>query len=211
MASTCVCCGACCKNHTIMLTFEDIRRIHARKPSISLHEYVMIADPAEDEEIKRVMAEYFPTIKFSDPAGEINGYLALRIRPIQDTFDFKCYFYDLESKHCGIHVDKPIICRIYPLWLEGIIEKKDMVSIQSRLGQDPSSLKVIWKNGRCPKPWNPLSKEEIESFWKTFAQLIEELEAYSDEAGIWNDNFREKALDDLLAFIIHPKKMKNRV
>ncbi len=191
-----------------MMTFSDIRRIHHHKPDLSLSEFIMIVDPPEDKEMRRVMADYFPTIKFMDPSGEITGYLALRLHPIKDSFDFRCLFYDTESNLCSIHQVKPMVCRIYPLWPKDIIEKSDY-RLQHFISK-PDPLKVVWKGGRCPTPWKSLCKEEIDAFLNSFTRFFKELEEYQEEASQWNAQFHGKNLEDLYSFILKPKRAFNK-
>lgn len=186
-----------------MMTFSDIRRIHRLRPDLPLDQFIMIVEPPEDNEMRRVMAEYFPTIKFIDPSGEITGYLALRLHPIEDSFDFKCLFYDLDSSLCLIHEHKPMVCRIYPLWPKDIIEKNESKLQQFLSNPDP--FKVVWKGGKCPNPWKSLCKEEIDAFLNSFTQFFKELEEYYNEAELWNAQYHNKSIEELYAFILAQK------
>ena len=167
-------------------------------PEIPIADYVMIIDLAKDDPLLDVLSEYSSAIKFSDVSGDIEGFLALRFHPINsnDSSDsdvpkdsanvqkplFRCMFIDPDTKLCRIHNRKPMICRIYPLWV----------------GKDSK----IWNNTRCLKPWkssDPVVIQQIESSYDTF---IKELEQHRVEVKRWNEQYQGKNIDDLKKFIV---------
>ncbi len=97
-----------------------------------------------------------------------------------------------------------MVCRIYPLWPQDIIEKSDSKLQQFLSNPDP--FKVAWKGGRCPHPWKTLPKEEIESFLKSFTLFFKELEEYRQEVEQWNLENHDKSIEALYSFILSPKR-----
>jgi Fe-S-cluster containining protein len=157
------------------------------------------------------MSEYLPTIKFMDVSGELEGYLALRLHSVENSQDFVCMFLDSESGKCTIQSFKPKVCRFYPHWPisddNNSVDSDDSSKNIEKIANYEEDLKreLKWVNGRCPRPWK-LSQEETERFKQNYVTFHREIESYKRKVKIWNENYHDKGIPELLKYIFVEEK-----
>ena len=118
-------CGACCHNHTVLITGRDLREINQYYPHIDLKKAICLLSPnAEFKDPENLLSQY-PIVEISADLPDqapIRGYLALKFEEISRTPQriTQCVFYSpsqlIASDHngCAIHEHKPLICLSYP-------------------------------------------------------------------------------------------------
>ena len=181
----CFSCGKCCHNHSIMITFSDLRQIHRNRPDIFLPQIITIFETHPDYEDLSVLKEFHPEIKIEEDGRVVKGYLGLRFmktgnidgNEIEDV----CQLFDEKSKSCTIHSFKPMSCKIYPHYLEGE--------------------RIYWNNGRCPEKWD-ISKENIEEVRNLIKKAKKNHLEFVKEVEEWNKKYKGKTQEDFFNFVL---------
>lgn len=146
MVEGCQKCGACCHNHTVLITPRDLREIHQHYPDIDLKKAICLLSLSEEFKVPEDLLSHYPIVEISPDSPEdppIRGYLALKFNEISRIPQriTQCIFYSpsplIVSDHngCVIHEHKPLICRSYPFQIT-----------------DDSSIE--FHGTRCPQDWN---------------------------------------------------------
>lgn len=175
---SCIRCGACCKNHILLVTFQDLREIHAHYPDISLETLIDVfplgKDYADDEHLR-----YNTPLRFEIPGWPSEGYLGIRFLP--DKNEIMCPFLETISINCRIYHHRPILCRKYPY------------------GCDPTGEMII-QQVRCPGR-KRLSDEEIEEVSLLINSVWDQYRTFQQEAAEWNSSFHGKSKHDFFRFV----------
>ncbi len=204
----CKACGTCCYNHTVLVTFRDLREIHNNYPDKHLEDLVVLYDAATEYEDRAILERFHPAVlafilpgekhegKCSpscgccgNPAGSTwKAYLGLRFEKLPDG-QTVCPQLDRAAGRCTIHAHKPLVCRTYPHVLD-----------------DAGKLARLEKV-RCAEPWGDpadLLPEEHERIHHTVAWAYRAHDQYIQEVNEWNLDPRDKTVGDFFAFALRP-------
>ncbi|MHA1819200.1 MAG: YkgJ family cysteine cluster protein [Promethearchaeota archaeon] len=66
MKHDCFRCGACCKNHTILITFHDLRVIHRRFPKLRLEKIITLFEVDSNYRDYEFLVRHYPIIYFNE-------------------------------------------------------------------------------------------------------------------------------------------------
>ncbi|OLS13712.1 MAG: hypothetical protein RBG13Loki_2676 [Promethearchaeota archaeon CR_4] len=217
--SQCKACGTCCYDHTVLITFRDLREIHASYPDRRLEDLVVLYDAATEYTDRTILERFHPAVLmfeipeessdgFKEGKGETTGCKCHRssnccqdlpgstwrgylgLRYIKlPDGRTVCPQLDRTSGHCTIHAHKPLVCRTYP-------------HVMDDAGQLARLEKV-----RCSEPWgNPpdLPPEEVQRIQKVVTRAYRVHDQFILEVQEWNKNPRDKTVGDFFAFALRP-------
>jgi len=204
----CEICGICCYDHTVLVTFRDLREIHKYYPEKKLEQIVVLYDASTEYADRSILEQYHPAILVftlpqvqpgevehslsshsqDTPASIWKAYLGLRFIKLPDGRTV-CPQLDRDSGRCTIHEHKPLVCRTYPHVLD-----------------DAGKLARLEKV-RCRKPWgNPedLTFEDYERIRNMVVWAYKAHDQFIQEVIEWNKNPRDKTLADFFRFALQP-------
>jgi Fe-S-cluster containining protein len=195
MVEGCQKCGACCHNHTVLITPRDLREIHQFYPSVDLMKIISILTPVDQFKDPDNLLSHYPLIEFKAANPEeplLRGYLALKFEeisaPPQRTT--RCIFFSptdfvqSDNTGCAIHEHKPLICRSYPFQI-----------------QEDSS--IVFHGTRCPHNWGFLSDKESMELQKLLVIASRAYEEFFAEFELWDElKAPKKDIDFFLEFIL---------
>ena len=191
----CYQCGVCCRNHTVLITFRDLREIHRYFPEINLLDIITIFTAPEDYIDKCELTEHYPKIKIKEESGVIEGYLGIKFKNISDpenpsTMIRVCPLQDDTHRVCTIHKHKPMVCRVYP----HVIRMK-------KLSNGEEHEELLWENGRCPGSWigSETSQMALRKRIKTAHYLHDK---FHNEVEEWNRIYQSKTVQGFIEFIL---------
>jgi len=220
--SQCKACGICCYDHTVLVTFRDLREIHAHYPDQRLEDLLVLYDAATEYPDRTILERFHPAVLVFELPGEKRGEskeeksnetrcgCSRNSSCCQDTagstwraylgLRFEklpdgrtvCPQLDRTRGRCTIHAHKPLVCRTYPHVLDD-------------LGHLARLEKV-----RCAELWgNPadLPPEEAQLIQKIVARAYRAHEQFVLEVQEWNKDPRDKTVGDFFAFALrsHPE------
>ncbi len=175
-------CGKCCFNHTILITFRDLREIHEFFPDFNLKEIITLFEPSEDYIDIEILKDNYPIINFEENNLIIRGYLGIKFQKDDDNQNF-CPFFNKEKFNCKIHFNKPYICRVYP-----------------------HKINLIW-DGRCSESWT-YSPPDDETMKKFIEDVVNTYKHFSEEVKEWNSDYSNKKIDDFIKFILINRRLQ---
>ncbi len=206
--SQCKACGTCCYDHTVLVTFRDLREIHKYYPDKRLEDLVVLYDAATEYADRAILERFHPAVlAFILPGekhegkcgptckccGDVAGstwkaYLGLRFVKLPDGRTV-CPQLDRAAGRCTIHAHKPLVCRTYPHVLD-----------------DAGKLARLEKV-RCAEPWGDPSEllpEERERICNTVVWAYRAHDDFIREVEEWNVDPRDKTVGDFFAFALRP-------
>jgi Fe-S-cluster containining protein len=181
----CQACGICCLNHTVYLTFHDLREIKKYYPSYKLTDISVLYDNNENYSGLAILQKDYGSITLIDPLASNQShqyYLGLK------TFKHSpgpptCVFFNSIEGKCRIHEHSPTACRTYPFSLQG-----NRISVRYY--------------GTCKiKPYLSFTQQRDRTLLLRMQQ--KQQKKHRKEIKIWNENPNksEKTLKALLAYI----------
>ncbi|HMF32728.1 MAG TPA: YkgJ family cysteine cluster protein [Candidatus Lokiarchaeia archaeon] len=214
----CRACGQCCHNHTVLITFRDLREIHQFYPDLRPEDLIVLYDVATEYPDRTILERYHPArLKFEDTIGavplkrgktlnqesqdaendELNAgdgectwqaYLGLRFTKNPDGGTV-CPLLDETQGRCTIHKHKPMICRTYP----HVLYEDGQLARLERV--------------RCNPPWGDpadLPVQDYERIKQTVERAYAAHDRFIEETREWNVCYRGKAVPDFIAFLLRP-------
>lgn len=179
--NSCSQCGKCCRNHSVLITFRDVREIVNYIPQINLINYITLYEASKEYKDYKCLSENYPLIMLKENEYIIHGYLGLRFKKINSKTTV-CPFLNDDLKSCSIHDFKPLICKIYPQKLD-------------------KNEKLIWIDGRCTQPWLPEGNHALDLI-KLIKLTLKEFKLFRLEVEEWNRDFEKKSRQNFFDFIL---------
>ncbi len=205
----CKACGTCCYNHTVLVTFRDLREIHKYYPDKRLEDLVVLYDAGTEYADRTILERFHPAVLAfvlpgekhegdcgpscgccRNPAGSTwKAYLGLRFEKLPDGRTV-CPHLDRGAGSCTIHAHKPLVCRTYPHVLDdaGTLARLEKVRCAARWG-DPADL--------LPEEHDRIRNTVVRAY-RAHDNFIREVEE-------WNVNPRGKTVGDFFAFALRPR------
>lgn len=185
--TSCRACGACCQDHSVLVTFRDLREIHAHYPSMDVADLIVLYAPRETYGDLPVVERFHPRVLTEEGGRTAASYLGLRFEKLPGGTT-RCPFLEGGSNKCTIHEHKPLVGRTYPYFLDEAGEIRALARV------------------RCGVPWHvpsdPNQRTRLHALLRTayfhHARFV-------DEVTEWNAGYEGKALDDFLAFTLAPR------
>jgi Fe-S-cluster containining protein len=206
----CKACGTCCYDHTVLVSFRDLREIHKYYPDRPLENLVVLYDAATEYADRAILERFHPAVLAfvlpgdkhagecgkscachrSDAGSTWKAYLGLRFKKLPNGKTV-CPQLDRDAGRCTIHAHKPLVCRTYPHVLD-----------------DAGKLARLEKV-RCAEPWGDpanLTPEERERIQNTVVWAYRAHDHFIEEVKEWNVDPRDKTVGDFFTFVLraHP-------
>ena len=205
----CRACGRCCHDHTVLITFRDLREIHFYYPEIEIQDIIVLYDAASRYADKRLLEEFHPgRLIFEDCAappldghsmdqekGDLRGtwqaYLGLRFLKSENGFT-TCPFLDEARGKCKIHSHKPLICRTYP----HVIDENNSLQRLEKVRCNP-----LWGDPQDLLP------EKHERVYNVVARAYHAHDEFLSEVLEWNEIYRGKTVPDFIQFLLYHQEL----